>query len=168
MSTPTPAESLTTAWQIHAAQIDWTGKADAKASFALALESGLLAGIVTLSSGKGALAQLFGWTIWPYRTGVLLIVLSALFALAVVFPQLRRWHLKDEAKSGAYIYFGHARRHTALQQQRLIEQGTLIEEVSAQIVRMADIAWRKHNLLQASLVCAVVGAGLVFSAGIWK
>ena len=57
-------QGVDTAWKIHAAIVDWTGKVDTKASFASALES---AAIVSLSASGRRLSGLSDWpraTLW--------------------------------------------------------------------------------------------------------
>lgn len=46
------SSDLETAWRIHAGLGEWTSKVDAKASFALALESAGVATVIALSDEK--------------------------------------------------------------------------------------------------------------------
>lgn len=48
-------DAVDTAWRIHAASSDGTGKADQKASFTLAVESALALAVMTLSGDGKAL-----------------------------------------------------------------------------------------------------------------
>lgn len=85
-----------------------------------------------------------------------------LLSIYVVAPHLRDIHLKEEAKGGAHIYFGHARYHSPSEQADLMRNsGDTVDGVAAQVVRMAGIAWRKHVALLASLLMAPLGALLV-------
>jgi hypothetical protein len=65
MTTPTPADAdaraVETAWRIHTELGNWTAKVDAKASFALTLESAATAGVIALSTNDHVLANLHGW-----------------------------------------------------------------------------------------------------------
>lgn len=155
--------TLEYAWRIHAAQGDWTARVDAKASFALTIESALLAGVISLSQGDGALANLdHDGPLWLFRIGTGLIILGVLLSMYVVAPHLRAIHLKEEAKGGAHIYFGHARYHSPADQADLMRNAVdTVDGVAAQVVRMAGIAWRKHVALLASLIVAPLGALLV-------
>lgn len=70
-------QGVDTAWKIHAAIVDWTGKVDTKASFALALESAAIAAIVSLTASGRKLSGLSGWpraTLW-IGIGCLLLLL---------------------------------------------------------------------------------------------
>jgi hypothetical protein len=62
-------EATKTAWQVHSVLAEWTRTVDAKASFALAMESAALAGVAALSgsghrlgSVSGALPKTALWT----------------------------------------------------------------------------------------------------------
>ena len=66
----TDKDTLDTAWRIHGALVDWTGKVDAKASFAFALESAGLGVIVTLSGRDRLFEKLEGDCVkyfWPRK-----------------------------------------------------------------------------------------------------
>jgi hypothetical protein len=52
------------------------------------------------------------------------------------------------------------------QAQYITEGVTTIDDVAAQIVRMAKIAWNKHVALLVSLIVAPMGALLIGLAGI--
>lgn len=72
---PSTPESHETAWRIHAAIGEWTARVDAKASFALTLESAALAGIVALSDDGHLFGDLHGWGARaPVWTGAVLIL----------------------------------------------------------------------------------------------
>ena len=86
----TMPDPLDTAWRIHASVADWTGKVDTKASFALTLESAILAGVIAaatdgkaLGDGSDPAAFLLYWI------GVGLLLIAAFTCLSVVMPQLR-------------------------------------------------------------------------------
>ncbi|MGP6175366.1 Pycsar system effector family protein [Corynebacterium sp. A21] len=151
--TPDPVD---TAWKIHAVLVDWTGKVDTKASFALTIESALLAGVVTLSSEGRVFHHLHGWAVVWYVLGILLLVAGVLCAAWVVRPRLRAGNLEAEAADN-FVYFGHLRHLTPeIVQERL--QGTaLISVLSKQLVEMSKITWKKHRLVQWSMSLAPIG-----------
>jgi hypothetical protein len=157
-----------TLWRIHAAQVDWTGRVDAKASFAFGLESAALGLVVALSSPGRTYATLDGW-LEPalYWSGILLLLAAALLSLLVVVPRLR--HRAVEAEAGEnYIYFGHVQHWSpdALA-ERAIAEDDLAIVLARQCVTMAKIAWRKHRLVQLSMIAGASGIGaLVFTAAI--
>jgi hypothetical protein len=144
------------AWRVHGALDSWTGKVDTKASVALAIESAMFGFAVTLSRENGPFAGLHGRSEAGYYTGLGLILVAVFFALLVVVPQLNRRKSKKGWK-GNMIYFGHLRHwdpdelSKALSGQR-DDEGQLAQ----QLVAMAKIAWRKHSLLQISLVVLVI------------
>lgn len=155
-----------TAWRIHAALIDWTGKVDTKASFALTIEAALLAGVVTLSGADRVFDRLTGWfPITLYVLGIVVLVAAVLCAVWVVRPRLRAPNLKAES-AHSYIYFGHLR---FLDQETVLKhlEGTPIRPVLAkQLVEMSKIAWSKHVFVQWSMTLGVAGVVILgLSAG---
>jgi hypothetical protein len=144
------------AWRVHGALDSWTGKVDTKASIALAIESAMFGFAVTLSRENGPFAGLHGRGQAGYYIGLGLILVAVFFALLVVVPQLNRRKSK-KGWEGNMIYFGHLRHWDpdelchALSKQR-DDEGQL----ARQLVAMAKIAWRKHSLLQISLVVLVL------------
>ncbi|MFF9922850.1 Pycsar system effector family protein [Streptomyces globisporus] len=116
-------EAIETAWRIHGAIGEWTARVDAKASFALTLESAATAGIIALSADDQMFSDLYGWGVRaPLWLGTMLILAGGIFATLVVVPRLRASRdLETEAPSH-FIYFGHLRHRepaelaTALQQ----------------------------------------------------
>src|SRR5829696_4610104 len=82
--------AVETVWKIHAALVDWTGKVDTKASFALALESAVIAAIISLTGSGRRLSGLSGfWPLLGFWVGSLCLLLAALAAASVVAPRLR-------------------------------------------------------------------------------
>lgn len=150
------SDPIDTAWKIHAAITDWTGKVDNKASFALAIESALLTAVITLSGQDRALAGLSGWGLAWYILGVLLLAMSAFCAICVVRPRLRSQHLSDEAPAN-FIYFGHLRQLTSDEVEKHLNDTNLLPVLAKQLVEMSKIAWTKHRWVQWSLTLAPVG-----------
>lgn len=151
--TPDPID---TAWKIHAALIDWTGKVDTKASFALTIESALLVGVITLSGEGRVFHHLSGWAVVWYVLGVLLLIAGVLCAAGVVRPRLRAANLEAEAPDN-FIYFGHLRHLTPEAVQHRLEGTPLLPVLSKQLVEMSKIAWTKHRLVQLSMSLAPFG-----------
>jgi hypothetical protein len=166
---PVPAQSdkeaLETAWKIHGALVDWTGKVDAKASFAFALESAGLATIVALS----AEGRLFGSLQGPlqnitYYSAAIALVLAAGCALWVVIPRLRMRHLGKEWPEN-FIYFGHLRYWDPSALPQKIKETDLLPVLTKQMVGMSRIAWHKHVLVKISMILAsTAGACLLACA----
>jgi len=93
----TPAidhEPLDTAWRIHAAVADWTGKVDSKASFCFAIESAALVAVINLKADGRVFDDLHGaGEQTSFFVGVALLTAGILSAVWVVIPRLRRRHL---------------------------------------------------------------------------
>jgi hypothetical protein len=161
-----PTDPVDLAWRIHAAQVDWTGKVDSKASFALAIESGLLLTILNLAGAgrrlsdiKGVVPNLLFWS------GIGLLVLSLLCVAWVVRPRLRARELHVNGEKD-FIYFGHAKQWDPEDLRKALAQRDVVAMLSRQIVRMAKIAWLKHRLLQLSMTGTTAGGALVALAAI--
>lgn len=172
LSTPPPAsaaaqaQAIETAWRIHGAVGEWTARVDAKASFALTLQSAAIAGILALTSDDHRLAHLHGWgsliLLW---SGVVFIMAGAGFAIWVVVPRLRATNMQTEAPDN-FIYFGHLRLRTADQLTAALQQHDPLPVLSRQLIVMSQIAWVKHQHVQWSFRFFLAGAALVFLAGV--
>ncbi|GHG51854.1 hypothetical protein GCM10011331_15950 [Flavimobilis marinus] len=140
--------------------MDWTGKVDAKAAFSLTIQGALLALSVSLVNDIDSCIEyvLLG-------LGVLLVAVGLGFAASVVAPRLRSKHLASEMAAN-FIYFGHARGWEPEALADELRAADLIEQLARQVVVMADIAWRKHRRVAASIWLAVVGGGLLLAAGV--
>ncbi|MFF2316974.1 Pycsar system effector family protein [Arthrobacter sp. NPDC058097] len=158
-------EAIDNAWKIHAAQVDWTGKVDAKASFAFALESAAIVSTVALS----AQGRIFGdlndpAAAWFYGIGLTLILVGAVFAVAVVIPRLKSDLVKSKAPDN-YIFFGHAQHWEPENLATTLKEGDILPVISRQIVIMAEIAWQKHRWVQLSMFAGCGGGVcIVFAA----
>lgn len=159
-------DAIDAGWRIHGVLVDWTGKVDTKASFALTLESALLTGIVVLSGAHHRLYNLSGF--WPlafYWVGVGVLIFAALSAATVVLPRVRRSAVVQEARDN-YIYFGHLRSWDPVDLQEALQTRDVLPVLSRQLVNMSKIAWTKHMRVQVSLILAAFGALLVGLAAI--
>jgi len=153
MTEPNPVE---TGWKIHSALVDWTGKVDTKASFALTIEAALLAGVVTLSGTDRVFDSPSGWAVVWYVLGVAILVASVLCAAWVVRPRLRSANLTSESKTN-FIYFGHLRLMTPDAIRSHLEESDILSALSQQLAEMSKIAWTKHRLVQVSITLAPIG-----------
>jgi hypothetical protein len=147
-------EALDTAWRIHGALVDWTGKVDAKASFAFALESAALGVIVTLSGKDRLFGALEGpWQNISYVIAAAALVLGAGCAMLVVIPRLRATKVGKEWRDN-FIYFGHLKYWAPENLPAKIKATDLLPVITNQMVRMSKIAWMKHVLVVISLILA--------------
>lgn len=160
MTTDDPS-ALGNAWKLHDAQVQWTSQVDSKASFVLAIETGIMAGVVALAGDGRRLSALDGaWTLVFYVAGVAFIVLALVVVAWCVRPRLR--NPKIEAESTVdYIYFGHVRHWDAESLADQLARDEMLQVVTRQVVWMAEIAWRKHRYLQVSITSAMIGTLLV-------
>lgn len=146
-------------WRIHDAQMDWTGKVDAKAAFALTFQAALLAGAVSLleEMNTGLEYVLMGLS-------VVLVATGAVFSALVVAPRLRSKNLHREAASN-YIYFGHARSWTPDRLVADVRRADLADQIARQVIVMAEIAWIKHRRVALSIWFGVAGGAFLLAAG---
>lgn len=154
---PDDKAALETAWKIHAAIVDWTGKVDTKAAFAFALESAGIGLVITLTAKDRIFAVLTG----PlqnvvYYAGGLALVLAAACAMWVVIPRLRMWHVAKEWPDN-FVYFGHVQFWESDKLAQKIRDTELLPVLTKQMIGMSKIAWRKHLLVKLSMIFASIG-----------
>ncbi|SKG49144.1 Pycsar system effector family protein [Mycobacteroides abscessus] len=150
------SDAVDTGWKIHAALADWTGKVDTKASFALTIESALVATVLTLSGQDRIFSALTACQQWWYGAGLVLIGTSIVCAALVVRPRLRTKALQAESGRN-YIYFGHLRYLTADKIADHLENTPILPVLSQQLAAMSKIAWQKHRRVQISMTLAPAG-----------
>jgi len=162
----TRRESLETAWKIHGAIVDWTGKVDAKASFAFTIESAGVATTVALSGDKRTFSTLEGpWQNFLYNGGILSLLIAAAFAVWVVIPRLRMRHVRREFPNN-FIYFGHLKYWKPEDLSDAIGKKDLLPALTHQMVKMSQIAWRKHVAVKISMWLAISGGLSLVACGI--
>jgi hypothetical protein len=162
--TITPVEY---AWRTHSAITDWTAKVDAKASIVLALESAIVAALITFSGKDRPLSALRGWPLGTFRLGILFIAVGIAVAGLVVFPRLNRRRARVDWPT-RIIYFGHLRRWQPTELAdylSALSAGAQLDILSRQLVATSKIAWTKHARLQWSMLFAALGTLLVTLAG---
>ncbi|WP_404433898.1 DUF5706 domain-containing protein [Microbacterium lacus] len=159
------SNAVDTAWRIHQAQVDWTGKVDAKATFAFAIESAAIATVVALTATDRLYSSLVG--IWQavYYLGLVSLMVAAGFAALVVIPRLRSKHLQKESDDN-FVYFGHARLWNASDLELALVSRDILPQLSRQIVGMAQIAWTKHVRVQWSFRLAALGGVALVLCGL--
>lgn len=162
-------EALDTAWKIHAALVDWTGKVDAKASFSFTLQSAALGVTVALSASDRMFAVLEGpWQNIAYAVACVSLILGAGCSMWVVIPRLRLFHVKKEWPDN-FIYFGHVKFWKPGDLKEKIRDADMLSVLSNQMVRMSRIAWTKHILVKLSMSFASMGGiSLLLCAGLLR
>lgn len=146
--------------------MDWTGKVDTKASFALTVESAILVAITALSGNGRRLGRIDGCALWVFYLGVTALTISALFAISVVSPNLRKGKASSESHDN-FIFFGHLRHWNPADLEMALRERDPLPVLARQLVVMSDIAWNKHERVKKSFAFAVFGALLVALAGIF-
>ncbi len=159
--------AVETAWRIHAAQTDWTGKVDAKATFAFAAESAAIATVVALTAQDRLYSQIDVWWLWAiYVVGLAGMLVAVGLSSWVVIPRLRKSAVAKESRTN-FIYFGHASVWSAEELETALLKQDILPQITRQVVVMARIAWKKHVLVQWSLWIAVASGFLLVGAGLF-
>ncbi|MEV4630436.1 Pycsar system effector family protein [Micromonospora sp. NPDC049523] len=143
------SEAVKLAWQFHQSVVESTAKADTKASVVLTLHAALLAAILTVLSGTPTVAH-GALTL----ASVAMLVLAIVIAGAAIFPRLDR-----RGNAAPYTvgigYFGALRSGTASELAQVLVSEPDDDQlvlICQQVIAVARIAWRKHTLLQASML----------------
>lgn len=158
MSVARVTERASTTPGVHGALDSWTGKVDSKASITLALETAVLGFVLSLSKRHERFDDLHGGGLLWFRVGVLCLCVAILFALLVVMPQLRRLQSRRIWRSNT-VYFGHLRHWDPNDLAVHLRSAQIREkELARQLVTMSQIAWKKHSLLQISLILLLLAA----------
>lgn len=167
---PNPTRSIDFAWRAHAAQEAWTAKVDGKAAILLALEVALIAAVISGLAPDGALSALTAVGAVTVRIGAVLITAAAVLAAIAVFPLLGSpvGHARDYRSN--LIYFGHLRHWTdgpdLANRLRRLTDDDVLEQLARQLRQMSGRNWRKHRLLQTSILAALPGTLAVVVAAL--
>jgi hypothetical protein len=150
-------DALDNAWHIHDAQLDWTGKADAKAAFAFGIDSALVASVTVLVSTGVVFDHFKYWFLWvTFLAAGAALALSVIFATMGVAPRLRAKGAKKLSQSN-FIYFGHARHWGAEDLVKGLNSASVLDQIARNIIIAADISWRKHRAVNWSIWTALTG-----------
>lgn len=160
------ATAMATAWHIHGALVDWTGKGDVKASIALSTELAVATAITALTT-RGHWTSETGGVLVPVlvRGGTVLLLLGVLLALVAVVPR-SGGAARNSHRNGNFIYFGALRHWDARELSIALRSADCLPVLSEQLVIMSRIAWRKHALVKYSLAIATTGLILVCAAAL--
>ncbi|MEV6115691.1 Pycsar system effector family protein [Streptomyces sp. NPDC052109] len=158
----TPEEATQRAWRVHAVLAEWTRTADAKASFALAMESAAVAAVVAMSGSGQRLGRVSGLLpetlLW---TGLTLLALSAVLAVLAVVPRHERDGRVRSAHADDIIFYGHIRHWTPDELADSLSRHEPLPALARQLVTMSRILWAKQRLVRQSLLTAVAGCLLI-------
>jgi hypothetical protein len=156
--------SVEFAWRVHTALEAWTAKVDLKASILLAFQGGGF--IFAATSRELFLGARDHRPALVAAVGLGVLATAMGLATVTVLPVLgsTRRHRADHHHE--WIYFGHVRlwESTALAARlsRMTEHDE-VRALSAQLVRMSRLNWRKHRMLQGSVVLTVVSMAVVLT-----
>ncbi|MEU9335042.1 Pycsar system effector family protein [Streptomyces sp. NPDC048290] len=163
----TRGDATRNAWQLHTVLAEWTRAADAKASFALALESAAVAAVSALSGTDRALGGISsgpaGAVLW---TGTGLLALAAVLAVSAVFPRHAGDGRTRSAHRDAYIFYGDIRHWNPDELTEGLVRHDPLPALTRQLVTMSRILWLKQRLVQLSLLVAVGGCLLIAGAAL--
>lgn len=157
--------AIDTAWRTHEAIRDWTGKAEAKASFALLIESAMVTGTIALSMDRRLFSALSGASLTFYILGIVFLAFAISTAIFAVVPQIRRRPAKETYHDN-WVFFGHLQFWK--NPEDLVsawKYRDVLPVLARQAIFMSRVAWRKHRLLQASLIAATLSAVAFVVAG---
>jgi hypothetical protein len=149
-----PYEHLPTefSWQVHTALEAWTTRADLKASILLAFQGSAL--VVVLP--------------WPLPVFIPLLLLGAIvLGILAVLPALGSRRRLRRQHGSNLVYFGHLRWWSPddlAGKLEAVSRQDATRMLAEQLVRLSRLSWRKHRLLQWSVLLS--GAAFV-AAGAW-
>lgn len=147
--------SVEFAWRVHATLEGWLAKLDAKASILLAFQGGAFIfittswGVVTDDLRPVVLAVI----------GLTMLAIAMALAGTAILPVVGSTRRHRASRTHEWIYFGHLRLWEPTELAGRLHQLSEVDEVralSAQLVRISRISWRKHRLLQASVTLTLL------------
>jgi hypothetical protein len=155
------------AWNVHTTMEGWTARADLKASILLALQGGALFAIFT-SEGLLTAAR-SRWPVVVTTVAVALLLVATGLSAAALMPALGSSRRLRAERKQQFVYFGHLRHWPADEFGRALVELTPRGEavmLAEQIVRLGQLNWRKHRLLQVSVALTVLVLTAFAVAGI--
>lgn len=148
------------AWRVHDNAKGWIVQVDVKAAAALAIEAAVLGFAFALITTSGILAQLTTLSRWIVGAGLLLLFVSVVLSLSVLRPRVKL--NEPQLADRGYLYFGHLRHWKKDELSRVLARNTVNDDQLAdQVIKMSEIAWRKHFWLKWSLIFLLAGIALV-------
>jgi hypothetical protein len=147
-----PPTGVEFAWRVHTAMENWTAKVDAKASILLAFQGGAFIFAVTTRS---ALTGVGPGPVVAGAISLVLLGLASACAATAVLPVLGSSRRHRAESADEWIYFGHVRLWAPAELAGRLSHLRAIDEMqtlSRQLVRMSRLVWRKHRLVQGSVL----------------
>lgn len=157
-------DPLDTAWRIHGTVLDWTARAETKASFALTLQSAVIAGVVALTAPGRRFGDFNDSSVLAlYVFGLGALFIAVFYSAWAVLPQLRREAVEGEAPSN-FIYFGHLMHRKGAELEQALRDEDPLPALSKQLIVISKIAWSKHYRVSMSMLIGGLGDFLLVLA----
>ena len=159
---PEPVElSDELAWRVHENAKSWIVQVDVKSAAALAIESAVLGFAVALISTSETLAQLTSLSRWVLGLGLALLLGSVFLSMLVLMPRIKVREAKPGTPRG-YLYFGDLRHWDKKVLSATLAQNEVSDDqIADQVIKMSQIAWRKHALLKWSFYLLLGGIFII-------
>lgn len=152
------------AWRVHENAKGWISQVDIKSAAALAIEAAVLGFAFSLVTNADTLAQLTSLARWIVGGGLLLLLASVVLSTLVLLPRIKLKEPKPADRG--YLYFGHLRHWTKDKLAATLARNQVSDgQIADQVIKMSQIAWRKHAHLQWSLHLLL--AGIVVIGGLY-
>ena len=148
------------AWRVHDNAKGWIVQVDVKSAGALAIEAAVLGFALALVTNSETLGQLSGISRWIIVAGLLLLFVSVVLSTLVLLPRTK---LREPKPSNpGYLYFGHLRHWDESKLSEVLARNHVSDDqIASQVIKMSEIAWKKHLLLRWSLYFLLSGILLV-------
>lgn len=144
------------AWRVHENAKGWIVQVDVKSAAALAIEAAVLGFALALITNSDSLARLTTLSRWTLGSGLFLLLLSVVLSTLVLLPRIKLKEPKPDQRG--YLYFGHLRHWDKdTLSATLVRNKVNDGEIASQVIKMSQIAWWKHVLLQWSLYLLLAG-----------
>lgn len=152
------------AWRVHENAKGWIVQVDVKAAAALAIEAAILGFAFALLKDSSSSAQLTHLSRWIASGGLLLLLISVFLSTLVLLPRIKL--REPKVKTQSYLYFGHLRHWDKSELSATLARNRVDDgEIADQVIKMSEIAWRKHVKLQWSLYLLL--AGILIIGGLY-
>lgn len=148
------------AWRVHENAKGWISQVDVKSAAALAIEAAVLGFALALITNSDTLSQLTALSRWTVGVGLLLLLVSVILSMLVLMPRIKLGEPKS--KDRGYLYFGHLRHWDKETLAATLARNQVSDgQIADQVIKMSQIAWRKHVLLQWSLYLLLAGIAVI-------
>ncbi|CAL9446128.1 hypothetical protein SUDANB58_02353 [Streptomyces sp. enrichment culture] len=158
-------EAAKNAWHLQGTLAELTRTADAKAAFALAIESAALAAMAAMTdAGRGLAGVSAGLPRTILGAGLVLLGLSAVLAVLAVLPRHAREGGTRSPLPDDFVFYGHIRHLTPGELADGLSRHDPLPALARQLVAMSRILWVKQRLVRQSLFAAVGAGALIVVA----